>query len=160
MDGLDGRTQAAMPLTGRLAIRTPNVTHKTIDGEVVVIDLDTGNYYSLAGVAADLWALAETHDSVEAVVATCLGRYSGRAGEIEASVRGFIERLVQESLLVPIAGEPPDTTAERLVTSAAPQPIPFEEPLLDKFTDMQDLLLLDPIHQVDEAGWPHAPKAP
>jgi len=31
----------------------------------------------------------------------------------------------------------------------------FEKPKLQKFTDMQDLLLLDPIHEVDEAGWPH-----
>jgi hypothetical protein len=26
---------------------------------------------------------------------------------------------------------------------------------LQKFTDMQELLLLDPIHEVDERGWPH-----
>jgi hypothetical protein len=25
---------------------------------------------------------------------------------------------------------------------------------LNKYTDMQDLLLLDPIHEVDAAGWP------
>ena len=30
----------------------------------------------------------------------------------------------------------------------------FEAPILHKYTDMQDLLLLDPIHEVDEAGWP------
>jgi hypothetical protein len=27
-------------------------------------------------------------------------------------------------------------------------------PLLRKYTDMRDLLLLDPIHDVDEQGWP------
>jgi hypothetical protein len=31
----------------------------------------------------------------------------------------------------------------------------WAEPVLDKYTDMQELLLLDPIHEVDDAGWPH-----
>ena len=26
--------------------------------------------------------------------------------------------------------------------------------MFERFTDMQDLLLLDPIHDVDETGWP------
>ena len=26
---------------------------------------------------------------------------------------------------------------------------------LGKYTDMQELLLLDPVHEVDEAGWPN-----
>jgi hypothetical protein len=31
---------------------------------------------------------------------------------------------------------------------------PFDEPLVERFTDMQNLLLLDPIHEVTEEGWP------
>jgi hypothetical protein len=30
----------------------------------------------------------------------------------------------------------------------------FTRPVLTKFTDMQDLLLLDPIHDVNSSGWP------
>jgi hypothetical protein len=30
----------------------------------------------------------------------------------------------------------------------------FIAPVLAVYTDMQDLLLLDPIHDVDEIGWP------
>jgi hypothetical protein len=33
---------------------------------------------------------------------------------------------------------------------------PFEMPKLSKYTDMEDLLALDPIHEVDEMGWPNA----
>ena len=31
------------------------------------------------------------------------------------------------------------------------------EPQLSSYTDMQELLLLDPIHEVDESGWPNRP---
>jgi hypothetical protein len=35
--------------------------------------------------------------------------------------------------------------------------LPFVAPVLDKYTDMQELLLLDPIHEVDASGWPKLP---
>jgi len=40
------------------------------------------------------------------------------------------------------------------VITSAERP-PFTKPELHKFTDMQDLLLFDPIHEVDESGWPN-----
>jgi hypothetical protein len=32
--------------------------------------------------------------------------------------------------------------------------VPFPAPVLNKFTDMQMLLLIDPIHDVSQKGWP------
>ena len=37
---------------------------------------------------------------------------------------------------------------------------PFVAPELKRYADMQDLLLLDPVHDVDEKGWPNALAAP
>jgi hypothetical protein len=31
---------------------------------------------------------------------------------------------------------------------------------LSRFDDMQEMLLLDPIHDVAETGWPHRPADP
>jgi hypothetical protein len=42
----------------------------------------------------------------------------------------------------------------------SPEPVPqtekkhFVAPCLHKYTDMQELLLIDPIHDVDDYGWP------
>ena len=33
---------------------------------------------------------------------------------------------------------------------------PFVTPRLERYTDMQDIILLDPVHKVDSQGWPHA----
>jgi hypothetical protein len=38
-------------------------------------------------------------------------------------------------------------------------PAPFQPPLFEKFTDMEAMLLLDPVHDVDDEGWPHMPAA-
>jgi hypothetical protein len=36
----------------RFRVNTPTVTHETIDGEAVIINLDSGNYYSLIEVGS------------------------------------------------------------------------------------------------------------
>ena len=43
----------------RFRVNTPNVTHETIDGEAVIINLDSGNYYSLVEVGSFIWGLLE-----------------------------------------------------------------------------------------------------
>ena len=30
----------------------------------------------------------------------------------------------------------------------------YQAPSLEKYSDLQDLLLIDPIHEADESGWP------
>ena len=37
-------------------VLSDQVVHETIDGETVVINLATGNYYSIEGSGADLWS--------------------------------------------------------------------------------------------------------
>jgi hypothetical protein len=63
----------------------------------------------------------------------------------------LLVQLQQENLIVPVDGE----TAVDLQPSNNGHDKPsFTPPLLHKYSDMQELLLLDPIHDVDEAGWP------
>jgi hypothetical protein len=82
-------------------------------------------------------------------------------GDIRGGVEAFIETLRRESLIVPLEGEPAKSAAvpeqEASVSEKRPDFIP---PKLRKYTDMQDLLLLDPIHEVDEQGWPIAKDEP
>jgi hypothetical protein len=35
----------------------------------------------------------------------------------------------------------------------------YKIPVLNKYTDMQELLLLDPIHDVNAQGWPESPES-
>ncbi len=129
-----------------MKIKQPPVSHECIDGEVVIINMETGTYYSLAGLAASVWqaiVAGTTRDALLEHVATTYA--SAPAGE---GVAALLDELAQEGLV--------DLTTEpQSVSHAAALPLPYEVPRVEKFTDLQDLLMLDPIHEVDAAGWPH-----
>jgi hypothetical protein len=121
-------------------IKQPPVSHECIDGEVVIINMETGSYYSLTGFASALWQTIAAGTTRDALLA-----------RVDASVRNevsaFLDQLAQEALVDPSAA--PQQTGEEVAWPA------YETPRIEKFTDLQELLMLDPIHEVDAAGWPH-----
>ena len=139
-------------------INSPQVISENIDGEVVIANLQTGIYYSIERVGADVWPWFENGISEEDLVKTAVVRYSGDPSDIGSGITEFVRKLLAERLI---------TEAPRGVQSRGPEGVgsvngncrrPFEKPVLESYNDMQDLLLLDPIHDVDEAGWPAKPK--
>jgi hypothetical protein len=140
----------------RFRVNTPDVTHEVIDGEAVIINLVTGNYYSLEGEGAEIWTLLASSASVGAIVDQMTRCYDGDRSTINDSVLQLVSQLQQEQLIL--------VSNEMGVSAVADAPHrstngngrrQFRATALHKFTDMQELLVLDPIHEVDEAGWPH-----
>ena len=139
----------------RFRVNSPTVTHEIIDGEAVIINLDTGNYYSLVDVGSFIWSLVEKGASASDVQNGVLQTYQGDAQEIDRGVQELLSQLHQENLIVPVdaAAEPFDLAQAMPSTNGHEKPS-FNPPALHKYSDMQELLLLDPIHDVDDAGWP------
>jgi len=130
----------------------PAVASETIDGEVVVVNLESGTYYSLRDEAAFLWSLLERGVDSEAMAAEARGAYREDGVAVEPAVARFLEALEGEGLVVPGA---PAASAEAAGEVRPVAGAVFREPGFQKYADMQDLLLLDPIHEVDDTGWPN-----
>lgn len=138
-----------------IRINTPKVIHETIEGETVMVNLDSGNYYSLDNIGAEIWGLIENKIGVNGIIEDIACRYTGKREEIERAVSDLVNELLQEALIVENGEAATAEEAEPCCGTRAEKVSPsFEAPALHKYTDMQDLLLLDPIHDVDEAGWP------
>ena len=145
-----------------LTINTARVSYETVNGETLIINLESGNYYSLLGTGAEIWSIVERGTAVDEILDEIGRRYAGDRAEIEAAVNRFVADLQSEALIVYDLGPALERTAEPRPgnpTAKNGERVAFQAPVLNKYTDMQDLLLLDPIHEVDEAGWP-APKLP
>jgi hypothetical protein len=128
----------------------PQVMHETIDGETIVIDLATGTYYSLRGAAPAVWAALVEGADGDAIIEELERGYDAAPGAITVAVASFLEQLEAEQLIAP----GPGPAAPREAAEPA-QRLPFEEPQLERYDDLQDIILLDPVHQVDDRGWPH-----
>ena len=139
----------------RYRVNSPQVINETIDGEAIMINLATGAYYSLDRVGGDVWTALEQGAGLDDVVAFLQQKYEGPVDVMALGVQALLDQLAAEELIVPTdeaAGAAPDAGTSDIRT-------PFTAPRLDKFTDMQDLILLDPVHEVDSRGWPHTAPA-
>jgi hypothetical protein len=132
----------------RFRIDEPRVISELMDGELVLVHFESGCYYSITGVGADVCQLLSAGCTVGQVVDRLAAHYRQPQSQVGSDVRSYVEQLVQEKLLVAVADAP---RAEREVTLASAD---YEPPRFEKFDDMADQLLLDPIHDMGESGWP------
>lgn len=127
-------------------IRSSAIIHEFLDEEIILADLDNGAYYSIRGSGIPIWQAISSGMSPEDLSVILNERYSQNCQPI---VESFIQELLNAQLLrtssLPLETEPPILFFPPLL----------EVPILEKYDEMKELLMLDPIHEVDEQGWPH-----
>ena len=130
----------------------PKVVYEVLNTEVIAIDFDTGTYYALLHVAKLVWLLIEQQTPLNQIVQILSDYYKRESNAVLVDVQLFISQVLESGLI------------ESVDKSAHSQgPIPqidshgwgYEPPKLVSYMDIQDLLLLDPIHEVVESGWPN-----
>ena len=148
-----------MSASTRYSIKSFQLSHQTFEDETVIVDLESGSYYSLNKTGTEIWSLLDGDGTTSMeIVEEISRRYEGEPQDMKAAVTHFLSELQQASLAR--AAESDDAAPQREWDQDAPAGAkpPFEVPCLETFTDMQELLLLDPIHEADATGWPNAPR--
>lgn len=141
-------------------INTKAIAHETIDGEVVMVNLNNGSYYSIDKAGALIWNYIVQGITVKKIIELIKNQYSGENADIERGINGLFADLLKEELILLSDAETGDSANSISINNSLEnEKAVFEKPILQKFTDMQDLLLLDPIHDVDEMGWPDPKKS-
>ena len=89
-------------------------------------------------------------------------RYEESPEALAEATSDLVRELRQEELLEELPeGATPEPSQNGAASNGAPAArASFERPALNKYTDMQYFLLLDPIHEVDAVGWPNPPEQP
>ena len=127
-------------------VRSRDVVAESFDDELIVLDLLSGKYFSLAGGAALVWRALLAGHSLDTLAAGLPADDERRAG-----AAGVVESLIANELIV--ARDKPAAGPADLVAAFATTTRPFA---IDSFDDLSELLVADPIHDVDpKAGWPH-----
>lgn len=131
-------------------VNGPMVVSDTIDGESIILHHRTGKYYSTRQTGAIIWEGIEAGADAASLAARLQHACGVDAPRARDAVLAFID-LLRSHDLVKMG---PDEGVQ--LPLPEPQRVAFVTPELDVHEDLADMLLLDPIHDVTEEGWPSA----
>jgi hypothetical protein len=136
-----------MDFNKQYQINAPDVISEKFDDDFIILNLEDGCYFSLEGAGSSVWnaliAGATPGSIVKGVQQAC--------PDLAEPTVQFLLQLCKLKLVRPVAG--PCTESLESVDWAAR--CEHGEPQIEVFDDLAELILADPIHDVDaEAGWP------
>ena len=134
-----------MDISSLYSVNGPDVISEDFDGEMVILNLANGRYFGLRGIASQIWScIGEGHRPN-----TILASIAAIQPSLVESSKSFLAQLVELDLIVERKEDTGASTASINALWTA------EAPKIEVFDDLAELLLADPIHDVDEqAGWP------
>jgi hypothetical protein len=144
-----------MHLSQQFSIRNQQVINETLDNETIIINLETGVYYSLNPMGTLIWKAINAKLSFGLISNQLMGKYP-EAVEIEGIVEKYIAFLELEQLVEKI--DFCETNLRDFEVILQSELSSYVPPAIEKYEDMQEMLLADPIHEVEEDGWPKLKK--
>lgn len=124
------------------------IVDEDLDQETIVINLITGIYYSLNCTGSLIWKGIREHFCITDIIASLQNTQSDSA-EVSSWVYSFIKALEQKELI-----QTSSTGFEKRQFHLGNPNIELIAPSFDKYEDMAEMLLADPIHEVAADGWP------
>lgn len=138
----------------RYELRRPEVISEKFEDEYVIVNLKSGAYYGLRATGAAIWELATAGATRAEMVKRLSEQYDAGEAALDWAVANLLRELEEESLVVSEIASPSNAPSGATPPQRPSTRAPFTQPILEKHTDMQEVLQLDPIHEVDDAGWP------
>jgi len=86
--------------TNTILHKSENQVSCELDGETVLLDLDSGRYFAMDTVAADIWARLEQPQSIAQLVTELSDAYDCKGADVEADVQAYIKQLVDRNMLL------------------------------------------------------------
>lgn len=130
-------------------LNSSEISLERLNGEVVIISFNSGNYYSCVGSAADILSLVSKEVDRTLWKEIICSKYKiDDLPVVEVDL--FIDECLKENIIISVNSKldgmsslPDDFTRSS-----------WNTPILKIYRDFQDLLLVDPIHDSSLTGWP------
>ena len=82
-----------------MKLRHENVSARRIDGDIIVLDLTSSQYFTVTGSGVLLYDLLETGATEDDLVAAMLAEYEVDEAVARADVAGFVQKLTDAGLV-------------------------------------------------------------
>lgn len=125
------------------------VEYERVNGEVIVISFKSGKYFSLSGSAADIWTILEASNSIISLQQQ-IGKYWKLERDIKEELEEFINECINEEIVI---------NSEAIFVDNGNLPEDqdrsiWHKPNLMIFGNLQDLIMVDPVHDASLINWP------
>jgi len=80
--------------------RKEEIAFADMDGEIVMMNLEKGNYYNLGKTGSVVWNMLEKPISVETLIQDLLEKYYVTRQQCEEEVLFFLNELKKEGLII------------------------------------------------------------
>ena len=70
-----------------------------IDGEMVLLDMESENYFGLDEVGTDIWQAMQEHGRLQEVFNTLLEQYDVEPEVLERDLQDFVDKLAKSGLI-------------------------------------------------------------
>ncbi|MEA3492519.1 MAG: PqqD family protein [Campylobacterota bacterium] len=70
-----------------------------VDGEIVLLDMKSENYFGLDEVGSSIWQAMESGKTIREVREIVLNQYDVESDVLERDLLGFIKKLVESGLI-------------------------------------------------------------
>ena len=81
--------------------RKPGLMASTLDGELVMLDIESGHYFGLSGVGPSIWHMLDQACSVGTIIEGVKAEFAtGSADRVDEDVTIFLQQLVDKGLVM------------------------------------------------------------
>jgi len=130
------------------------ISAEIFENEIVAIHFLKGTYFSLRGASLPLWSWLQPGADEATLVRLLAARYSLDTPTSREAIAKALTALLQSELIIDSDRPMPPDDAYDLAIG----PRQYEEAVIECFEDLQELIAIDPVHEVDPMqGWPHRP---
>jgi hypothetical protein len=123
-----------------------DIAYEEFDGEAVMLDLKSGKYFSLSKSASAVVSAILSGHSADDI----FGASGGMEHVNKNTIGELLHQLIDYNLLEPV--QKPEQSSQAPLDASKFIDAPL---LVETFDDLAEMIVADPIHEVEEErGWP------
>lgn len=130
-------------------LNSKSISAERLNGEIIMISFESGDYFSCFGVASDILTLIIQGVSTLQLKEILFKKFGSEFQTDQ--VNSFIQECLNENIILPKVNQ----TSINTMLPDDYDNSKWNVPVLEKFSEYNDLLLIDPIHDSSLEGWPN-----
>ena len=134
-------------------IASPEIASERLDGEVILVSLESGKYFNFNGTASDVFWMIERGVPREKWE-ELLSRYFNNSDSMTHDINVLVSKLLTSRIITQSSADPITLTSNEYELPNDYKRDKWISPELTEFSDLKDLILVDPVHDTSLEGWP------